>query len=144
MDAAAIERGRARIRSGLERRAGSVSTWTPTRRTSWVEGRLARLHDAPTLDDLDGGEPDLVVEAALEDLEAKRAIFRALDAATPPTAILATNTSALSVAAIAAATAHRGRVIGLHFFNPAPVMPLVEVVATAPPRIHPSSTARPP
>jgi 3-hydroxybutyryl-CoA dehydrogenase len=72
--------------------------------------------------------PDLVIEAALEDLAAKRSIFRDLDAAVPPATILATNTSALSVAAIARGTAHPERVLGLHFFNPAPVMPLVEVV----------------
>jgi 3-hydroxyacyl-CoA dehydrogenase len=92
---------------------------------------LARLHDAESLDVLAASAPCLVVEAALEDLGAKRAIFWALDEATPPTAILATNTSALAVGAIAAPTAHPDRVIGLHFFNPAPVMPLVEVVATS-------------
>ena len=128
VDAAAIERGRARIRSGLERRASRLDL-DPDSADEWVDGRLGRLHDAATLADLTTARPDLVVEAALEDLEAKQAIFGALDAATPPQTILATNTSALSVAAIAARATHRGRVIGLHFFNPAPVMPLVEVVA---------------
>lgn len=130
VDAAAIERGRTRIRSGLERRATRLDL-DPDSGVTWVDERLARLHDAPTLDDLAAAGPDLVVEAALEDLEAKQAIFRGLDASTPSTVILATNTSALSVAAIAARTRHRDRVIGLHFFNPAPVMPLVEVVTTA-------------
>ena len=74
-------------------------------------------------------DADLVIEAALEDLELKRTIFRALDLDARPEVLLATNTSALSVAAIAEATGHRERVLGLHFFNPAPVMPLVEVVA---------------
>jgi len=128
VDAAAIERGRARIRTGLERRATRLDL-DPESADAWVLGRLEGLSDAPTLDDLAAAGPDLVVEAALEDLEAKRAIFRALDASTDRTAILATNTSALSVAAIAAATSHPARVLGLHFFNPAPVMPLVEVVA---------------
>ena len=72
-----------------------------------------------------------MIEAALEDLELKRTIFRALDAEAPPDAILATNTSALSIAAIAASTARPERVLGLHFFNPAPVMRLVEVVRRA-------------
>ena len=126
MDAAAIERGRARIRGGLERRAGRLDL-DPESAEAWVEGRLERLRDAPTLADLAAAEPELVVEAVLEDLEDKRAIFRTLDRLTT-TAILATNTSALSVAAIAAATGRPGRVLGLHFFNPAPVMPLVEVV----------------
>ena len=128
VDAAAIDRGRARIRSGLERRATRLDL-DPDSADEWVEGRLARLHEAPTLDDLTAVQPELVVEAALEDLEAKRAIFGQLDAATLPQAILATNTSALSVGAIASATTRRERVVGLHFFNPAPVMPLVEVVA---------------
>jgi len=128
VDAAAIDRGRARIRSGLERRATRLDL-DPDSADEWVDGRLARLHEAATLDDLTAAQPELVVEAALEDLEAKRAIFGQLDAATSPQAILATNTSALSVGAIASATTHRERVVGLHFFNPAPVMPLVEVVA---------------
>jgi 3-hydroxybutyryl-CoA dehydrogenase len=129
VDAAAIGRGRARIRSGLERRARRLDL-DPDSADDWVEGRLEHLNDARTLDALTGSAPCLVVEAALEDLEAKRSIFRQLDAATAPTAILATNTSALSVGAIAAGTTHPERVVGLHFFNPAPVMPLVEVVAT--------------
>ena len=74
---------------------------------------------------------DLVIEAALEDLALKQRIFGVLDRVAPPPAILATNTSALSVAAIgASANTHRSRVIGLHFFNPAPRMALVEVVRT--------------
>ena len=134
-------RARARIRGGLERRAGRLDL-DPESAEAWVEGRLGRLRDAPTLADLAAAEPELVVEAALEDLEAKRAIFRTLDERTAST-ILATNTSALSVAAIAAATGRPGRVLGLHFFNPAPVMPLVEVVV-APGTDPPSRTARPP
>lgn len=128
VDAAAIERGRTRIRAGLERRAGRLDL-DPAAAEAWVQGRFLRLHDAATLVDLAAAVPALVVEAALEDLVAKRAIFRTLDAATDPaTTILATNTSALSVGAIAAATAHPERVLGLHFFNPVPLMPLVEVV----------------
>ena len=70
----------------------------------------------------------LVIEAVVEDLSAKRALFEALETVVAPDAILATNTSSLSVAAISAATAHAGRVVGMHFFNPAPLMALVEVV----------------
>ncbi|HTC85622.1 MAG TPA: 3-hydroxyacyl-CoA dehydrogenase family protein, partial [Candidatus Acidoferrum sp.] len=68
--------------------------------------------------------------AAIEALEPKRSIFEILDRTASPTTILATNTSALSVTAISTATADPGRVIGLHFFNPAPRMKLVEVVRT--------------
>jgi 3-hydroxybutyryl-CoA dehydrogenase len=72
---------------------------------------------------------DLVVEAILEDLAVKQQAFTALEGATGPTALLATNTSSLSVTAIAAPCQHPERVVGVHFFNPAPVMPLVEVIA---------------
>jgi 3-hydroxybutyryl-CoA dehydrogenase len=71
---------------------------------------------------------DLVIEAVLEELDLKREVFAELDSVTRPDAVLATNTSALSVAEIAEATRHPERVVGMHFFNPAPVLPLVEIV----------------
>lgn len=74
-------------------------------------------------------ECGLVIEAIVEQLEVKRATFRALEQAVASECVLATNTSSLSVASIAGACEHPERVLGLHFFNPAPVMPLVEVVA---------------
>jgi 3-hydroxybutyryl-CoA dehydrogenase len=123
----AIERGRERIRLGLERRAARLDL-DPDSADDWVEGRLELLVDEPSLEACGAGS-ELVVEAALEDLAAKRAIFRTLDDVAPDATLLATNTSALSVTEIAAATTRRARVLGLHFFNPAPVMPLVEVVA---------------
>jgi 3-hydroxybutyryl-CoA dehydrogenase len=126
VDEEAIERGRARIRDGLGRRAAKLEL-DPDSIDDWVDGRLADLREAETLALL-GAEVDVAIEAALEDLELKRDIFRALDAAADPDAILATNTSALSVAAIAEAVRSPGRLVGLHFFNPAPVMALVEVV----------------
>ena len=70
-----------------------------------------------------------MIEAAVEDLAVKRSIVAALDPVVPPEAIVATNTSALSVAAIAAGSSRPGRILGLHFFNPAPLMALVEVIA---------------
>ena len=73
-------------------------------------------------------ECDLVIEAVLEELELKREIFAELDRVTRADAILATNTSALSVSEIAEATERPERVVGMHFFNPAPVLPLVEIV----------------
>jgi 3-hydroxybutyryl-CoA dehydrogenase len=73
---------------------------------------------------------DLAVEVVPERMEIKRQIFAELDRVCSPQAILATNTSSLSVTAIAAATKQPGRVIGLHFFNPAPVMRLAEVIST--------------
>jgi len=71
---------------------------------------------------------DLVIEAIVEELEPKRVLFAELDRLCRPDAILATNTSALSVTEIAAATTRPERVVGMHFFNPAPLMPLVEIV----------------
>ena len=72
----------------------------------------------------------LVVEAVYEDLALKEGIFRRLDGAAPPAAILASNTSSLPLTRIAAATGRPGKVIGMHFFNPVPVMPLLEIVRT--------------
>ena len=129
VDDAAIERGRARIREGLARRAARLELDADSI-DEWVAGRLTSLRDAHSLDAV-GAEAEVVIEAALEDLELKRTIFRALDAATGPDVMLATNTSALSVGSIATATTRPERVLGLHFFNPAPVMALVEVVRGA-------------
>ncbi len=71
---------------------------------------------------------DLVIEAIVEELEPKRELFAELDRICRPAAVLATNTSALSVTEIAAAATRPERVVGMHFFNPAPLMPLVEIV----------------
>jgi 3-hydroxybutyryl-CoA dehydrogenase len=125
-DPAALERGVAAIRSGLSRRAARLDL-DPDSIDDWVEGRASRLHPASSLDDLAGA--DLVIEAAIEDLAIKRGIVAALDGVLAPDAIVATNTSALSVAEIAAGSTRPARVVGLHFFNPAPLMALVEVVA---------------
>lgn len=88
--------------------------------------------EAATLEDGAGlhafGTCDLVIEAIVEDLGVKRDAFARLERATPPGAILATNTSSLSVTAIAGGLARPGRVVGMHFFNPVPLMPLVEII----------------
>jgi 3-hydroxybutyryl-CoA dehydrogenase len=89
------------------------------------DAALARLTTTTELGDLGGC--DLVIEAVVEELDAKREIFAELDRMLP-SALLATNTSALPVREIAAATGRPERVVGMHFFNPAPVLPLVEVV----------------
>jgi 3-hydroxybutyryl-CoA dehydrogenase len=92
------------------------------------EAALARLATTTELGDLAGC--DLVVEAIVEELDAKRGLLRALEGVVGADAVLATNTSALSVSEIAQATERPDRVVGMHFFNPAPVLPLVEVVRT--------------
>jgi 3-hydroxybutyryl-CoA dehydrogenase len=86
-------------------------------------GRLSLTTDVADLADC-----DVVIEAIVEELDAKRALFVELERACRSDAVLATNTSALSVTEIAAATSSPERVVGMHFFNPAPLMPLVEIV----------------
>ena len=90
------------------------------------DAALARLSLTTELADL--RDCDAVIEAAFEDLAVKHDVFRSLDEVVRPDAILATNTSALSVTEIAAATSRPERVVGMHFFNPAPLMALVEIV----------------
>jgi 3-hydroxybutyryl-CoA dehydrogenase len=90
------------------------------------DAAIARFQTTTALEDL--GACDLVIEAIVEELEPKRTLFAELERVCRPEAVLATNTSALSVTEIAAATASPERVVGMHFFNPAPLMPLVEIV----------------
>lgn len=87
---------------------------------------LAHVTVSPSLDAFPSAA--LVIEAIAEQLDAKRALFEKLEAIVSPETILATNTSSLSVAAIMQGLRHKGRGLGLHFFNPAPVMKLVELV----------------
>ena len=115
------ERGRATIEHFLGR-AVEKGKLEPGDR----DAALGRLSLTTELADLAGC--DLVIEAVLEELELKRDVFAELDALTRPEAVLATNTSALSVSEIAEATKRPERVVGMHFFNPAPVLPLVEIV----------------
>ena len=117
------ERARERIAHYLGRGV-EKGRLTPEER----DAALARLRTTTELADLAGC--DLVVEAVVEELDAKRELFRELEDVVTPGAVLATNTSALSVTDIASATERPERVVGLHFFNPAPVLPLVEVVRT--------------
>lgn len=73
-------------------------------------------------------DADLIIEAATEDMEAKKALFAELDKLVKPEAIIATNTSSLSITEIAAATERPDKIIGMHFFNPVPAMKLVEII----------------
>jgi 3-hydroxybutyryl-CoA dehydrogenase len=92
------------------------------------EAALGRLTTTTDLDDF--AECDFVIEAVVEDLDVKRRLFRELEPVVGAETVLATNTSALSVTEVARATERPERVVGMHFFNPAPVLPLVEVVRT--------------
>ncbi|MCB5179878.1 3-hydroxyacyl-CoA dehydrogenase [Streptomyces antimicrobicus] len=92
-----------------------------------ADAALGRLAAAERLADLAGTA--LVIEAIVEDADVKRRLFTELEAVVPADALLATNTSSLSVTELAGALTHPGRFVGLHFFNPAPLLPLVEVVS---------------
>lgn len=87
---------------------------------------IGRIHGSTDIEIIK--DADLVIEAATEDMEAKKALFAELDQLVKPEAIIATNTSSLSITEIAAATNRPDKVIGMHFFNPVPAMKLVEVI----------------
>ncbi len=91
-----------------------------------ADGIISRIHYTHTLENL--ADCSLVIEAIIEDLKIKRTTFERLEALTGPDCVLATNTSSLSIASIAAACKRPQRVLGAHFFNPAPLMPLVEII----------------
>ena len=118
----ATEHARERITGFLNRRVAKGELTEDA-----AAAAMGRVRAMASLEALAGA--DLVVEAIPEDLVIKRDAFRRLDAVTGDHAILATNTSSLSVAAIGAATSRPDRIVGMHFFNPVPLMALVEVVA---------------
>jgi 3-hydroxybutyryl-CoA dehydrogenase len=118
-----LERGRAHVRHSTDR-AVARGKLEPDEQQAIFD----RLTFSTSLTDLK--DCDLVVEAVVERLDLKRSVFQQLDEIVRPDAVLATNTSSLSVTEISAATSQPGRVIGMHFFNPAPVQQFVEVIRT--------------
>ncbi len=118
---AALERGRAQIGKGLERLVAKGKLAAAERDAAL--GRVAFHAELAPL-----GAADLVVEAVVERQPVKEAVLAELDRLCPPATILATNTSSISITRLAAATGRPGRVIGMHFMNPVPVMQLVEVI----------------
>jgi 3-hydroxybutyryl-CoA dehydrogenase len=121
-DRDALDRGMSALESSLDR-AVSRGKLTGDERAE-----IARRIRPGAMSELSAA--DLIVEVVPEQLAIKRRVLAELDEAVRPSAVIATNTSSLSVTAIAAGSAHPGRVVGMHFFNPAPVMRLVEVVTT--------------
>jgi 3-hydroxybutyryl-CoA dehydrogenase len=116
----ALERARQTILKSVEKLA-SKGAITPEQRSA--------AEQIPTALNLEGArQADLVIEAASEDPGLKLELFRHLDQICPPATILATNTSSISITRIAAATARPGQVIGMHFFNPVPLMKLLELI----------------
>ncbi|OYO05162.1 3-hydroxyacyl-CoA dehydrogenase [Enemella evansiae] len=120
----ALERGRAILQKSTDR-AVAKEKLTADEQTALL-GRIEFTTDTAA----GVTDADLVIEAVNENLELKTSIFQTIDEAAPKTAILASNTSSLSVTAIAAAVADPSRVLGVHFFNPAPVQTLVELIRT--------------
>ena len=118
---AAIERGLERIRAGL-RKSREKGMFAGDEEQA-VRTQLTTVSELQALADC-----DVVIEAAVEDLTIKQQIFRTLSAACRHDAVLASNTSSIPITAIAAAAQDPSQVVGLHFFNPAPLMRLVEVI----------------
>jgi 3-hydroxybutyryl-CoA dehydrogenase len=117
-----VQRGLERIRASLHKEAERGRLGADA-----AEAALGRIRTTTRLADCTPGA-SLVIEAAPEDFQLKRTLFEELDAAAAPETILASNTSSLSITGLAGATRRPDRFIGLHFFNPAPVMALVEVI----------------
>jgi len=128
------EPDRTRSEAGLARIAGNLERAVAKGRLAEAE-RTTILDRISVVDDLvaAGAGVDLAVEAIVEDESAKRALFAGLDAVAPPHAVLATNTSSIPITRLAAAVTpeRRPRVVGMHFFSPVPVMPLVELIRGA-------------
>ncbi len=118
-----LQKGLARIQGSLGRAVERGKLSAADRDATW-----ARIKGTTNMADL--AKSDLVIEAAIENLELKKSIFKELDAVTRPDIILGSNTSSLAVIEMASMTRKPDRVLGLHFFNPVPVMPLLEMVRT--------------
>jgi 3-hydroxybutyryl-CoA dehydrogenase len=118
-----LEQGVGRIRKSLDRAVDKGKLEADAR-----DATMGRVRGTTSLEDLAGA--DLVIEAIVENLDAKKDLFGALDSICPQHTLFASNTSSLTVTEMAAATDRADRFIGLHFFNPVPVMKLVEVVRT--------------
>ncbi len=118
------------LQKGLERVKASMSRGVKRGKLSQedMDAALGRITGTTQVEDF--ADCDLVIEAAIENLDLKKQIFADLDRVTPPHTILASNTSSLSITAMAAATKRPDKVLGMHFFNPVPVMPLLEMVRT--------------
>jgi 3-hydroxybutyryl-CoA dehydrogenase len=117
------------LQKGLERIRQSLSKAVARGKATQEQASLALSHIRGTLD-LDFSGCDLLVEAAIENMALKKEIFATLDGILPPHAILASNTSSLCITEMASVTKRADKVLGIHFFNPVPVMPLIEFVRT--------------
>jgi 3-hydroxybutyryl-CoA dehydrogenase len=118
---AALEKGRAALKASLERLVSKGKLDAGARESAL--GRIVTSTDYARL-----ASVDVVIEAATENVELKGRILRQIEAVARPDAIIATNTSSISITALAAPLADPSRFVGMHFFNPVPLMPLVEII----------------
>ncbi len=116
------------VDAGLSRLDGGIARWVKKEVVSEEEAEKIRGRVRGTTELSDLYDTDLVIEAIIEDEAAKIAVFTELDQGCPAETILSSNTSSISITRLAAATGRPGKVVGMHFFNPVPLMPLVEVV----------------
>ncbi|MDD4376829.1 MAG: 3-hydroxybutyryl-CoA dehydrogenase [Eubacteriales bacterium] len=116
-----IEKGLARVNKNLDKMVAKEKITAEAK-----EEIMSRVHGSTDINIV--ADADLIIEAATEDMEAKKALFAELDQLCKPEAIIATNTSSLSITEIAAATGRPDKIIGMHFFNPVPAMKLVEII----------------
>ncbi len=116
-----VEKAKGKVTAGLSKRVenGKITQ-------EEMDAVLSRLNWSTGLDQ--AKDSDFIVEAIIENIDAKKEVFQKLDSICPPETILATNTTALSVSEIASATQRPDKVIGMHFFNPAVIMKLVEII----------------
>ncbi|NLF47169.1 MAG: 3-hydroxybutyryl-CoA dehydrogenase, partial [Clostridiales bacterium] len=116
-----VDGGMAKVKKNLEKMVAKEKITEKDKEE--ILGRISGSTDISIVKDA-----DLIIEAATENMEAKKALFAELDELCKPDTIIATNTSSLSITEIAAATKRPDKVIGMHFFNPVPVMKLVEII----------------
>ena len=116
-----VEKGLATVKKNLDKMVAKEKITAAD-----AEEIFGRIHGSTDINII--ADADLVIEAATEDMEAKKALFAELDKLCKPEAIIATNTSSLSITEIAAATGRPDKVIGMHFFNPVPAMKLIEII----------------
>ncbi len=116
-----VERGRQRLEVSLDRAVGRGTITAPDR-----EAALGRVRGTTSIDDL--SDVDLVLEAATEDPGIKAGLFRDLDRVVRPEVVLGSNTSSIPIVDLGAATGRPDRVVGMHWFNPVPMMALIEIV----------------
>jgi 3-hydroxybutyryl-CoA dehydrogenase len=127
-DVALTDVAQAQLDRAMKTVAGSYDRLVQKQKMSEADKAAALARIRPTTDIAAVKECDLVIEAATENLDLKLKIFRQLDELAPAQAVIATNTSSISISRLAAATKRPDKVIGMHFFNPVPVMALIELI----------------